>query len=76
MYTWLEIDKWGKMTSVWTILWSDEGKQNPENTLVVESKEGLKARWKPEGGFIKLVVTKAADFLVKMQWLERPEVWS
>lgn len=63
------------MTSVWTILWSDEGKQNPENTWVVESKEGLKAQWKPEGGVIKLVVTKAADFLVKVQWLERPEVW-
>lgn len=63
------------MTSVWTILWSDEGKQNPENTWVVESKEGLKARWKPEGGVMKLVVTKAADFLVKVQWLERPEVW-
>lgn len=30
------------MTSVWTILWSDEGKQNPENTWVVELKEGLK----------------------------------
>lgn len=53
------------MTSVWTILWSDEGKQNPENTWVVESKEDLKAQWKPEGGIIKLVVTKAADFLVK-----------
>ena len=54
MYIRLEIDPWGKTTSIWAVLWSDKriGKQN--TMWFMEMSDVLRTQWKVEGEDFKI----------------------